>query len=98
RESLRLEQRARRRPELIVVVDDQHGRAHAPIVAKPGRERIVATRNRAWRDSRAGTEQRLWRAPVSATPPSPSLDRRKQSTDERGNQLASLILPGHVHA
>ena len=36
-EPLRLEQRAHRLPEGLVVVDDQHRRAHTPIVAKGAR-------------------------------------------------------------
>ena len=45
-EPLRLEQRARRLPERFVVVDDQHGRTHALIVAEAARERIVASPSR----------------------------------------------------
>ena len=39
REPFRLEHRARGRPELVVIVDDQHGRPHGLIVASSGRVR-----------------------------------------------------------
>ena len=54
-ESLRLEQGGRGFAKAVVVVDDEHARAHAAMVAEVARERIVASRSRALPDSRATT-------------------------------------------
>jgi hypothetical protein len=95
REPLCLEQRARRLAEIVVVVHDQHGRAHALIVAEAVRDRIVASRNRIRRDGRVSTERRLWPAPFRARPPARNVGRRESSTDE-GRMMRRLTYWGGV--
>ena len=73
REAVGLEQRARGRAEVRVVVDDEHGPAHAVIVALAARRRTVASRNRGARDAGARTGPGPLRPPWEADPPAPSV-------------------------
>ena len=82
-EPLRLQQRPRRLTETVVVIDDQHGRAHPPIVAEIPLGRIVASTNPPRSGLRAGTNLRLWPAPIRPRPAARSVGRRKHPPSDR---------------
>jgi hypothetical protein len=66
REALGLQQRSRGLPKLGVIIDNQHGRAHRPIVPMRVPGRIGASRNPARRpQGRSVKAQRLARFPES---------------------------------
>src|SRR5436190_1889872 len=91
-EAFRCEERGCRLSEVGVVVDDEHRRAHALIVANAAARRIVASPSRCRRDLRTGTERRMWPASFRPRTCAPSLGLVRSATTKGGMMKRGLLL------